>query len=407
MSMKRLFAAVIVGSLSSSLLAGAANAKPPAFELVKTFKLAGDETVTAAIAPSRRSAFVFAMRERRAGLEPLAFRWNGRAWSRSPLPAGLKGIPGQADSSSAKNVWMSVTGNDGLAEKYLDNLPEDGCVAERKALGQRAATPRAGSTPSKVLRWNGSGWTVARTFKNAYVNAVATIGPKNVWVYGLDRKGPASWHFDGGTWKRHTTKFLIQKAEAVSGREIWALAHDRSLRNGHSGIVARFDGTRWTRVRPHGLRTGPAPTKTTPGHSAMILDVNAFGPGRVWVSAATSEGALCGPNTSGSVQLRWNGRAWKGESPSLADGFLLSDHVPDGAGGLYAQGWGSDSGDEWDFDRAFFHRTSKGAWTRRVLPGQRMIQYLVHVPGTRSLWAAGTRETAGSLNVAVWSLGRS
>ncbi|MEO3782622.1 hypothetical protein ABGB12_04775 [Actinocorallia sp. B10E7] len=407
--MKRLFTVAVVGSLSSALLAGAAEAKPGTFALVKTFKLAGDETVTAAIAPTRRSAFVFGMRERRAGLEPLAFRWNGRTWSRSPLPGGLTGIPGQADASSAKNVWMSVTGSERLAEKYLDNLPEDGCAAPQRSAGPRTApaAARAGSNASKVLRWNGKRWTVARTFKNAYVNAVAALGPKNVWVYGLDRKGPASWHFDGRTWKRHATGFLIQKAEAVSGREIWALAHDRSLHNGYSGIIARFDGTRWTRVQPDVLRTDPAPTKTSPGYSATILDLNVLGRDRVWVSAITTEGALCGANVHASVQLRWNGRTWASEAPAVTSGFILSDHVSDGSGGLYAQGWGSDSGDEWDFDRAFFHRTPKGVWTRRILPERRMIQHLVHIPGTKSLWAAGTRETSGGgIDVAVWSLGR-
>jgi len=388
---KRLVAAAVAGILSSALLPGAASARPRALELAKTFRLAGDETVTDLVVPTRRSAFVFAMRERSSGIQPLVFRWNGRTWSRSPLPSGVKGVPGQANASSAKNVWMTVTGNGGLFEKYMDRTTAV-CPAERKA---PSATARAGATPSKVLRWNGRRWTVARTFKNAYVNEVVAFGPRNVRVYGLDRKGPASWHFNGRTWRRAALPFLVTKAEAVSAREIWALARDRSS---PGTFLVRFDGTRWTRVRPDAPSLAPA-------RPALLLDLNVLGRDRLWLSARTTEGDPCSPEgETAETQLHWNGRVWTAESPRTVQGFLLSGHASDGAGGLYAHAWGSDSGDEWDFDRALFHRSAKGVWSRRILSERNNVQHLARIPGTRSLWAAGTRETADSLNVAVWSI---
>lgn len=390
--MKRL-AAAIAGVLSSTLLPGAASARPRALELAKTFRLAGDETVTDLVVPARRSAFVFAMRERRGGIEPLVFRWNGRKWSRSPLPAGVKGVPGQANASSAKNVWMTVTGNPGLFEKYMDRTTAV-CPDGRRA-SPAGATARAGANPSKVLRWNGRRWTVARTFKNAYVNEVVAFGPRNVRVYGLDRKGPASWHFNGRTWRRAALPFLVTKAEAVSAREIWALARDRSS---PGTFLVRFDGTRWTRVRPDAPSLAPA-------RPALLLDLNVLGRDRLWLSARTTEGDPCSPEgETAETQLHWNGRIWTAESPRTVQGFLLSGHASDGAGGLYAHAWGSDSGDEWDFDRALFHRSAKGVWSRRILSEKNNVQHLARIPGTRSLWAAGTRETADGLNVAVWSL---
>lgn len=393
--MKRLVAAAVVGVLSSTLLPGSASAEPRALELVKTFRLAGEETVTGMVAPSRRSAFVFAMRERRGGLQPLAFRWNGKVWSRSPLPGGVNGIPGQASASSAKNVWMTVTGNDRLFEKYVDGSPAV-CPDERRASPAAApAAARAGAAPSKVLRWNGRRWTVVRTFKNAYVNEVVALGPRNVHVYGLDRGGPASWHFDGRTWQRRPLPFLVTKAEAASGRDIWALARSRSQ---PGTLLVRSDGARWKRVQPDVSSASPA-------RLALIVDLGVLGRDRVWLSAITSAGDPCSPAVESSqAELHWNGRTWTAETPKAVQGFFLSDHASDGAGGLYAHGWGSDSGDEWDFDLGLFHRSAKGVWSRRILSEKNSVQQLTRVPGTRSLWAAGIRQGSGGPNVAVWSL---
>lgn len=391
--MKRLVAAAVAGTLSSSLLASPAVAKPGMFELVKTFRLAGDETVTSVIAPSRTSAFVFGARDHLDALKPVAFRWNGKRWRNSPLPAGVRGLPGQAAASSARNVWVTVPGNDRLLTRYTKTRPDETCTLPENA--RRVLPRRASARGSKVLRWNGRRWTVARTFKNAYVNEVVAFGPRNVRVYGLDRKGPASWHFNGRTWRRAALPFLVTKAEAVSAREIWALARDRSS---PGTFLVRFDGTRWTRVRPDAPSLAPA-------RPALLLDLNVLGRDRLWLSARTTEGDPCSPEgETAETQLHWNGRIWTAESPRTVQGFLLSGHASDGAGGLYAHAWGSDSGDEWDFDRALFHRSAKGVWSRRILSEKNNVQHLARIPGTRSLWAAGTRETADGLNVAVWSL---
>ncbi|WP_106402884.1 hypothetical protein [Actinocorallia populi] len=402
--MKRLVAAALAGVLSSSLLADPASAGLRALEPAKTFRLAGDETVTSAVAPSRRSAFVFAMREHRGGIRPLAFRWNGETWRRSPLPGGVKGIPGQADASSARNVWMTVTGNEGLFDKYRDSAPSGICPAERRTSPvPDLTTARAGATPSKVLRWNGRRWTVVRTFKNAYVNEVVARGPRDVQVYGIDRKGPASWHFDGRTWRRHAMPFLVLKAESSSGGDVWALALDRS----RPGVaLARSGGAGWTRVRPDVPPAGPARTRATPIRPITILDLGVLGRDDVRVSAITGEGGSCSSGEASLTQLHWNGATWTGEAPASIQNFFLSGHASDGAGGFYAYASGSDSGDEWDFDHALFHRSAKGVWSRRILSEKNNVQQLVHIPGTRSLWAAGTREGSRGLNVAVWSLGR-
>lgn len=395
--MKRLVAVVVAGALSSSLLADPASAGPRALALVKTFRLQGDETVTGLVAPARRSAFVFAMRERGTALEPLAFRWNGRAWSRSPLPGGVRGIPGQADASSAKNVWMTVMGNEGMLSRYLDGLPSDDCSTER---GPSPAASRADASPSKVLRWDGRRWTVARTFKNAYINEVLTFGPRDVRVYGLDREGPASWHFDGGKWRRQPLPFHVLSAEAASRRDIWALVRDRTS-NGTR--LVRFDGTRWAAAQPDAPSAGAS--RTAADRTSMILDFGLLDRGQVWVSALTREGDACSADAvSTHAQLHWNGGSWTRETPRSARGHYLSDYASDGAGGLYVHGWGPDRAGE---DRhRLFHRSARGTWSHRTLTGARSVQQITRIPGTRSLWAVGTREDADGLNVAVWSLGR-
>src|SRR5690242_9181229 len=92
-AMRRLIALAVTATFLAPGTAAAA-AKPGPVRLVKT---TGDGSLTAVVAPSRRSAFAFGSRRHRTWTEPLAYRWNGRTWKRAGLPKGVTGAFGEAE----------------------------------------------------------------------------------------------------------------------------------------------------------------------------------------------------------------------------------------------------------------------------------------------------------------------
>ena len=397
--MNRLLAVSVAGALAVGVSAPAhAAAKPAPFKVVKKTGLRGEDRFTAVIAPGRRSAFAFGHRGLRDRLESLAYRWNGTSWTRTPLPKGVTGSFGTVSAGSASDVWATVPRNSALAEKYLGPNPPE-CPTERRRPAQRRIPAPPGV--SKVLHWNGKRWAVARTFKNAYVSAITSVSRKNVWAFGVDTKGAAAWHYNGRTWKRQAAPALVEKAGSVKGGKIWTLALPPTLPESRAGMVATFDGRRWTRQKP--LRTEPAPTDTTVGYAAIILDVTVVGRRQVWLSALKSKSTRCGEGDLSLPYLRWTGRTWVDETgPAISDWLPLGGPVADGAGGVFMLCWGADTDEEFDFDIALFHRVGKARWTRQVLSDQTALEAIAHVPGTRSLLGVGYSESRYDTDATIW-----
>ncbi|GAA3214378.1 hypothetical protein [Actinocorallia longicatena] len=378
-----------------------AQAAPPAFKVVKTTGIRGGDYLTRIVAPTRTSAFAFGYRD--SGQRPVVFRYDGRTWHRAALPKAMGAEFSSVSASSAKDLWAAQPGNTSIAEAYnpfkdlFDSDAECPQWTERarlpllKAARAARAAGRATERPSRLLRWNGTKWTIGATFKSAAIGDVVTRGPKDVWAFGLDRMGPASWHFNGKKWRRIATGSLIGSVTRGPGRTLWALSY------GRTGMkVVRFDGHRWQDRTPRSIPPMTIPTKDKSG-TYTFFSAPLASAGRAYLTAMTFTGKACDEGKLTTRTFTGTGRTWRVLTPpkkfDAFEGFLLGGGTGDGKGGFYSLGtiFTEDKGRQ----TSLLHLTSKGTWSSRVIysgTDRREYNTLAPVPGTSSLWAAGSVE---------------
>ena len=261
---------------------------------------------------------------------PVAEHWNGRTWRPVALPAGLTGSIAAASAPAANDVW-AVGGLGGF-----------------------------------VLHYNGSAWSVVRRWKRPLEpTAVAAFSPTDVWVFC----DPGTWHLHGRTWTKVTgLAGSIAWASAVSAHDIWAVG-------GSAGILLRYNGRSWGRVRGKAL--------TGLQFGALL----AVSPGNVWVDG-------------GQFLLHLKGGAWtRVRFPSWpVTPFSLA---PDGSGGLWMNNFSINA----LVGPTVVHLSGAGGWRQYRVPGNGLIYDLARIPGTSSLWGTGNRGTRTAVDAAIWAYG--
>ena len=267
---------------------------------------------------------------------PVAEHWTGAKWTPSALPTGLVGDVSASAALSGTSVW---------------------------------AVNESGSANASILYWNGTNWSVTGSLPGTSTD-VATgmlaFSNSNVWAFGNpgNAAGTGTWHYNGRTWTRQTGIARgITTAAAVSPADIWAIG-STSL---PEDTLLHYNGSTWQPVT--------APVLSGQGFSAIL----ALPKDNVWALTYPSQSAnphlvhLSG-GTWSSVQLPW----------TFSDAFTLA---PDGSGGFWFIGYAA--------SRAWaVHRTSAGVLSRTELAGHPALMGLALVPGTTSLWGAGTDSTA-------------
>lgn len=211
---------------------------------------------------------------------PLLDRWNGRAWTRSSLPAG----PCSAVESDC--VLTGVSG-DAAGDVFAVG---DGIVNSGSGW---LATPLA-------FHYNGSAWSpVALPSGIPYesVQHVAAFSPTDAWAVGVGATATgstvATLQWNGGTWTQVQTPYSTVNdltVGAISGSspsDIWVVGqtvtpgyHNRQF----TSVVLHYNGTSWQQ-------------QSVPDASGL-LDVDALSPTDAWAVAA-----------DGSI-LNWNGSSW-------------------------------------------------------------------------------------------------
>jgi hypothetical protein len=94
----------------------------------------------------------------------------------------------------------------------------------------------AEACPTSVARRRQDGTWSREPLGTGGATLIHSSGADDVWV--LSRRG-AGWHFDGAVWTRHVT----------GPGPFWSLhvtAPDRACAAGDAGVIARWDGTRWS-----------------------------------------------------------------------------------------------------------------------------------------------------------------
>jgi hypothetical protein len=271
--------------------------------------------------------------------------WTGGAWHSVPLPARLDAYVKSAVSigaSSASDVWLFGT-----------------------------------YRTTEALRWTGGEWLlqpipswVLRKSSGTVTATSAVFGPRNVWVFSLGA-GPYAAHYDGHSWAKVKLPVVPLDVSAAGPDDIWA--------DGQTiDFVMHWNGKKWATAQ---LPLLPLPYGATVSYS----NITAIGPENAWLFRTISYQNGPPPSTA---MMHWNGKAWL-TAASPAD--IVGSLVPDGNGGLWADGIDINPGGFW-----YFYHLERGRWTQFTPPDVDVHspEILTRIPGTRSVWATGSNFNA-------------
>ena len=271
--------------------------------------------------------------------------WTGSAWRSVPVRTRLDGYVKTAVSisaSSSRDVWLF-----------------------------------ASYRTTEALRWTGSSWSlqpippwVLRRSSGTLSVTSAVFGAKNVWVFSLGA-GAYAAHYDGREWARVSMPETPVDVSVAAPDDIWALGPS-------IGYVMHWNGRKWTTVRLPLL-----PLRV--GESVSYTNITAVGSREAWLFRTIRFENAQLPSTA---MMRWNGTSWL-TAPSPAD--IVGSLVPDGDGGLWADGIDINPGGFW-----YFYHLTRGHWTQITPPGvdTHSPEILTQIPGTRSVWATGSSFSA-------------
>ena len=170
------------------------------------------------------------------------------------------------------------------------------------------------------------------------------------------------------------------QASALSRRNMWAIGSDSVAPD---DTIVRFNGTTWQQV------TSPAL------NGLQFRHIVALSASNIW--------ALASATGTTETLVHFDGQQWSTVPVTVPSHLLLTAMAPDGHGGFWFAGdrTFSGSGTPW-----VVHRSAAGTWTSRKLtsaPGSAFD--ITHIPGTKSLWAAGDLQTATGADAVIWGKG--
>jgi hypothetical protein len=216
------------------------------------------------------------------------------------------------------------------------------------------------------------------------------FSPTDVWLVGqyLAKGRAVSYaaHFDGRRWR-------VMPAPGITGIVVSAsspkniCAATTAYSAPPPNVLVCWNGYRWRHVR--------LPASLASQAGAILASIIARSATDIWVGGGLLRR---GDGIPGFV-AHWNGHSWR-LIPVPVDKTLTTDVLDemssDSHGGIWARGYCECGGPAW----RLWHYTG-GRWTGPFLPSlgstSGIIVALSSVPGTSSMWAAGWRETATTL----------
>lgn len=202
---------------------------------------------------------------------------SGWCWE-SPRPTGLGVWSGSGVGS--QDGWL--VGELGVAFRWDGrawSLVDTATTSNVLDVHAVSSTLAFAATPSQLIRWNGTAWTPEPGTRGLGLRALWASGSGDVWAVGPGRV----LRHDGVSWG--VARSDANDWRIVEGRgpdDVWVAS---------SSVVSRWDGVRWVDHRVY---------------SVSSIAVRAADD--VWVVADDGE------------VVHWDGAAWTGMSPTIADG---------------------------------------------------------------------------------------
>jgi hypothetical protein len=279
------------------------------------------------------------------GGSPVAERWQGSSWQASKLPGGLHDAISAVSAPSAGDVW--------------------------------AVSDQGGY----ILHFNGTSWSAAVKRFSGFgeLTGVTAFSPSNVWVFGGPGAAPGfgTWHYNGRSWTKSptATKDGIALASALSPSNIWAIG---AVSAGDDAIF--HDTGSWHQATASALA------------GLQFHAILAQATDNVWALANISANAFR------PYLVHLTGSGWaRIKIPYSLDPVDLAS---DGRGGLWMVALDSANAG-WAV-----HRTASGQWSRVSLGKSARMFGLALIPGTASLWGAGSVNQQAGSTAAIWGYGR-
>jgi hypothetical protein len=337
---------LVIGAATAGAAMAATGpaASGPAWQIAKSLRTGDDGQFTAVVATGKTTGWAFEGTDFNAA--PAAYQFAGSSWRKVAFPGNKDEQVVTAAATSPSDVWAFAQGF---------------------------------GAASHVLKYNGHGWSVVRTFTNEIAGATV-LASNDVWVYGnsgLPGLQPALgvWHYNGSSWRQVSKS--IQGGSALSATNAW----------GFNGVdVEHWNGAKWTATSVKSLLPAKSPSGLNGPGVAGILAVSNRNVFALGSGGAEDEG---GP----LVVLHYNGSKWT----RLAQGQFGNGPNPqfsyDGKGGLWLPMLGASGG------TTYLVHYSDGKLTKAALPvaaAKITVSALSRVPGSAGQIAGGFTHTAGN-----------
>jgi hypothetical protein len=182
------------------------------------------------------------------------------------------------------------------------------------AVGSENGAPNTG-IGAKVLidNWNGTAWSQVATpptpQNTASLAAVSASSATDAWAVGRDQNNrssffPLALHWNGTAWSVSASAAAALSGQIADGvadiSPTDAYAIGGGLGSAHTGLVAQWNGTTWTRV------TVPVPSGAGP--TSTLNAISADGPDDVWITGTYQLSPT--DLRRETYSLHWNGSTW-------------------------------------------------------------------------------------------------
>jgi hypothetical protein len=209
---------------------------------------------------------------------PVAYHWNGSAWSLTATPGlGVNGGLNAVSASSATDAWAVGSAGPGGYNRQV----------------------------ALYEHWNGSAWKVV-SGPGGRLNGVVDLSATNAWAVG--GRGVVE-HWDGTAWSAVAVPSPnpsnafgnnLTAISAISATDIWAVGEFTNTSYTNSAYALHYDGTSWAvTVLPQPSVNGPS--------SPVLHGVTAVASNNVWAVGENEEVPGLGITT---LIEHWNGSAW-------------------------------------------------------------------------------------------------